>query len=244
MPQETEYAYSNLGIDLAGYILGRVSGKGFVPYVDALLKDEIGMQNTTLDMEKIEANPNRAVGHDSRLYKVPVEIPMIPAGGVYASANDMIRFVRYHMRNQESLAEMYRIPFPKPGQTEGYALGVEKWVRNGNQFLTHGGGGFGFLSAMIWYPKLKIGVVVLTNSGDTPTDFISPYALGTALLDGTINDPRSVYYALDMRGETPAYSNVPLIKFTFGLDFSFYISRCRPHARWRCWAEPHARQFF
>jgi hypothetical protein len=61
---------------------------------------------------------------------------------------------------------MYSIQFPAANQVQGYGLGLVKAPGYGDVVFTHGGGGFGFLSHMSWYPQFGIGIVVLTNSTD------------------------------------------------------------------------------
>ncbi len=43
-------------------------------------------------------------------------------------------------------------------------LGIGRGEKHDSYFLLHGGGGFGFLSFMVWYPGYGIGAVELTNS--------------------------------------------------------------------------------
>jgi CubicO group peptidase (beta-lactamase class C family) len=206
LPVGADYSYSNLGVDLAGYILGKVSGKGFQAYVDSFLNDQVGMTNSTVDMVKIESNPNRAVGHSSFIWRMPLQIPMIPSGGLYSSADDMAKFIQYHLKNKDLYKEMYEIPFAQKGQTEGYGLGVEKVLRNRTYMINHNGGGYGFSSSISFYPELKIGVVVLTNTADTPKGYIWPYDLGNSMLDSVINDPTTVYYSRMIAVDTNAAS--------------------------------------
>jgi hypothetical protein len=61
---------------------------------------------------------------------------------------------------------MYRVPFSSLEKEVGYGLGIDRWKRQGTLLLNHGGGGFGFLAFMGWYPALEIGIVTLTNSAD------------------------------------------------------------------------------
>lgn len=202
-PVGTGYAYSNLGIDLAGYILQTVSGQPFAQYVQDRLLLPLSMVNSSFDMAQIRANPNRAVGHSSPRPEVPLEIPMLAAGGLYTSANDMARFIQFHL-NQGSAAgqtvlspalldEMYTVPSPTEGNHEGYALGVARtqWHQGREAVIfSHGGGGFGFLSDMWWLPELKIGIVVLTNA----TDHHLKGELALNILNDFVYDPTSVYY--------------------------------------------------
>jgi hypothetical protein len=43
-------------------------------------------------------------------------------------------------------------------------LGIGVHEKHNSYYLTHSGGGFGFLTTMKWYPEYGIGCIVLTNS--------------------------------------------------------------------------------
>jgi CubicO group peptidase (beta-lactamase class C family) len=197
------YAYSNLGISLAGYILQKVSGQTFPSYVEDHLLHPLGMDNSSFDMDKIRLNPNRAIGHDKPLPKVPLEIPIVPEGGLYSSANDMAKFIQFELNrgsvNGQSLLrpalldEMYTVPAPAQGSPEGYGLGVARtgWYKGRNAILfSHGGGGFGFLSDLWWLPELKIGITVLTNSATHNLQG----SLALQILYDFVHDSSSLYY--------------------------------------------------
>jgi CubicO group peptidase (beta-lactamase class C family) len=174
-PVGHHYEYSNLGIDLAGYILQRASGIAFHRYARRHLLDPLGLHRTTFDQARIGHESNRALGHSRLLgHRLAVRIPMVAAGGLYTSIEDACRYMQFHLDEGGSLldpgllGEMYAVPFRPPGQVLGYGLGVASFERNGVLFRGHGGGGFGFLSDMSWAPGPAVGVVVLTNSVDHP----------------------------------------------------------------------------
>ena len=212
-PVGERYSYSNLGVDLAAHILEVLSGVPFDVYVKNELLKPLGMIDSTFNFDVIKKRKDRALGHSKGYAKVPLEVPMLAAGGLYTSAIDLATFVQFHLNRgvisstgvrllrPDILAEMYRIPFPVEGQTEGYALGIGMRTRNGHRYFSHGGGGFGFLSDMLWYPEAGLGIVVLTNSSDhqlqgvlahelldeflkTRTDWPIPSSIDDACVDG------------------------------------------------------------
>ncbi len=174
-PVGQRYSYSNLGVDLAGYILQVRSGMPFHQYVKEKLLDPIGMTASSFDMDYIKRTAQRAIGH-SLLPKEVVGVPMIPSGGLYTNARELARYVQFHLNggkvngtqliNDQLLRQMYQIPSPFPGQTDGYGLGLAIRRNHGTMCLDHGGGGFGFLSKMTWYPEFGLGIVMLTNSSE------------------------------------------------------------------------------
>lgn len=167
-------SYSNLGIDVAGYILQEVSGRPFWDYIRDEVLIPLGMQNSSTDWNVIKKSSNRAVGHSKGFDKVPFEFALIPSGGMYSSAKDMTEFLQFHLNkgtvkgkrvlSEDLLNEMYTIQFPEEGQRLGNGLGLGSFQRNNLRYFNHNGGGFGFLSHTTWYPDHNLGIVMLTNS--------------------------------------------------------------------------------
>jgi hypothetical protein len=176
-PVGTGYAYSNLGIDLAGYILERVEGRPFANVMRSSLLEPLGMGHSTFDRATIRSTANRAVGHIDPYPDPPLDVPMTAAGGLYTSAGDLARFLRFQLNGgaidgrvvlaRKWLDEMQTVPPPHAGEPAGYALGVvrHRW-NTWPDLLEHGGSGYGFLSDLWWVPEVGIGVGVLTNSQD------------------------------------------------------------------------------
>ncbi|WP_147264167.1 serine hydrolase domain-containing protein [Desertihabitans brevis] len=172
-PVGERYSYSNLGIDLAALVLQKVSGVGFPTYADRVVLQPLGLHRTTFDIARIEADPDRAVGH-SKSAPPRLAVPMLGAGGAYASVDDALRYIAFHLDRGRSLLapellrQMYEVPDASPGQRVGYGLGIDTGIWNGRLVRNHGGGGFGFLCDLAWDPMVGVGVAVLTNSDDHP----------------------------------------------------------------------------
>jgi CubicO group peptidase (beta-lactamase class C family) len=62
-PVGSGFAHSNLGIDLAGYILERVEHRPFADLVHDSLLGPLGMDRSTFDRPRIRADDNRAIPH-------------------------------------------------------------------------------------------------------------------------------------------------------------------------------------
>ena len=202
-PVGSGYAYSNLGIDLAGYILEQVWKKPFPAVMHDSLLAPLGMDHSTFDRAQVHATADRARGHDAGLLPPPVDSPMTAAGGLWASAADLARFLRFQLGDGSVdghtvldaalMQEMRTVPAPDAGAPAGYALGVARTHWRAGQYLdlfSHGGGGNGFLSDLWWLPQLRLGIAVLTNSSDH--DLQGALALG--ILRDLVTDPDSVYH--------------------------------------------------
>lgn len=197
-PVGERYSYSNLGVDLAGYILQTVSGKRFPDYMAESVFEPLDLKRSSMDWKVIREDGNRAIGHSEGYDKVPLEYGLIPSGGFYGSVEDVAEFVRFHLNEgrvgdrqiipRSILGEMYSIQFPMEGQIQGYGLGLTKYLRYGDCFYTHTGAGFGFRSHMSWYPQYGVGVVVLTNSTDNNLTVGFPYQVMNRVLQATIGE--------------------------------------------------------
>ena len=175
-PAGERFEYSNQGIDLAGYALEVTSGKPFADFMREELLAPLGMTVSTFDQAKATRTEGCAVGY---LSKRPVPIvngivlPLIAAGGLFASANDLARFIIFHLRGgagvakqilaQSFLQEMYAPQFTANDQMSGYGLGVYKAIQYNTVRLSHGGFGYGISAHYRFLPEHKIGVVLMTN---------------------------------------------------------------------------------
>jgi CubicO group peptidase (beta-lactamase class C family) len=181
-PVGTHYNYSNNGIDLAAHIVEVQAGMSFQQYVKTRLLDPLGMIHSSLDIDAIRAMPDRAIGHSAFFQQIPIS-PIMAAGGLYTSANDMARYLMFYLNlgkvnpgtaeetrvlNPDLIKTMYNGQFPASAD-QGYGLGLgfsRAHDATNTLEIQHGGGGFGFLSDVAWFPQLNFGVVWLSNTGD------------------------------------------------------------------------------
>jgi CubicO group peptidase (beta-lactamase class C family) len=177
-PVGYRYSYSNIGIDLAGYVLEKRSGRPFAACIRDKVLSPLGMTDSTLDPAVILKTEDRALGHLGLNVQIPggipVEIPMVPAGGVYTNILDMARYLMFHINEgrvdgrpllrDDLMRTMHSVAFPEPGQTFGYGLGIAVDHYGPEVFYSHGGGGYGFGSYMVMFPGLKVGIIYLANS--------------------------------------------------------------------------------
>ena len=162
-PVGERFAYANLGVDVAGYVLQKVTGMPFAECLKSMIFDPLGMTDSTCNAAVYAARANRADGHEDGYDKVPLQIPIVPSGGVYTSATDMARYALFHL-NRGSVSgkqllqtkfwnEMHSFAFAG----HAYGLGViRERARFGDTVIdefNHDGGGFGFVSAFSYYPQ-------------------------------------------------------------------------------------------
>ncbi|MBB6093974.1 CubicO group peptidase (beta-lactamase class C family) [Povalibacter uvarum] len=186
-PVGERYRYSNLGFDLAGYILQLRMGMPFAECVRRLIFEPLGMKGSTVATDEYASRSNRAVGHQKDHATVPLKTPLIPSGGVYTSARDIAAYSMLHLNRgrlngapllQEALwDEMHGFPFGGD-----YSLGViRKESRYGStdvRMLSHAGGGFGFGCVFQYCPIAGLAWVAMFNR---PVS--AAYGFGSKLID-------------------------------------------------------------
>ena len=186
-PVGERYRYSNLGFDLAGYILQRRSGVPFADWLKVMVFEPLGMNDSTAASAVYMKAANRAVGHEEGYVVVPLETPLIPSGGVYSSGRDMAAYCRFHINRgkvdgrtvlkEELWREMHAFPYGGD-----YSLGVIRTeLRHGStdiRLMSHRGGGFGFGSVFDYCPEAGLGWVALFNRPAS-----AAYRFGEQLID-------------------------------------------------------------
>jgi CubicO group peptidase (beta-lactamase class C family) len=186
-PVGERYRYSNLGFDLAGYILQVRSGMPFAAWLKTMLFEPLGMTDSTAATDIYVRRQDRAAGHEKGYTTVPLKTPLIPSGGVYTSARDMAAYCQFHLNRgmadgrvilQEALwNEMHGFSFGGD-----YGLGVIRTeLRYGNtsiRLLGHRGGGFGFGCVFDYCPQAGLAWVALFNR---PVS--AAYRLGEGLIE-------------------------------------------------------------
>jgi CubicO group peptidase (beta-lactamase class C family) len=170
------FEYSNQGIDLAGYALAVVSGEPFEAFMREEILVPLGMTTSTFNQPEATAKEACASGYLGKR-SVPIAngvvMPLVAAGGLFASANDLARFIIFHLQSGAPngkqilpatlLKEMYAPQFTAKNQISGYGLGIYKALQNDTVRFSHGGLGYGISTHYRFLPEHRIGIVLLTN---------------------------------------------------------------------------------
>lgn len=182
------FQYSNIMASGAGYVAGSL----YKPKVDlgaaydeAMRKkifEPLGMDSTTFDygaaLKGNHASPHawdvdgkQAVASMDLNYSIH---PHRPAGGVWTSAHDLIRYVQLELNkgklpNGKTLVSeknllARRKPYVKVGAYGSYGMGLQVDHRWGIPVVFHGGSMLGFKSDIVFLPEHGVGAVILTNS--------------------------------------------------------------------------------
>lgn len=167
-PAGERFEYSNQGINLAGYALEVSSRKPFADFMREEILVPLGMTISTFNQAEATNKEAYAVGY---LGKRAVPIvnglvhPLIAAGGLFASANDLARFVIFHLQcgagigkqiiSQKFFQEMYAPQFTAENQMSGYGLGIYKAIQNDTVRFSHGGLATASRRTIVFCPNIK-----------------------------------------------------------------------------------------
>ncbi len=171
-PPGTEFHYSNNGPVVLGLVIEAVTGISYYDYVREHIYGPAGMSSAD-HYDKLERDSGKAIGY----YRPPGADAMqsnqeglgnigSPAGGGYASAQDMLRFAQAlydgRLLDQRMVA---MVTSNKLDQGDGFGYGYlfgDQEV-NGRRYIGHNGGAPGINAEFSVFPELGITVIVLSN---------------------------------------------------------------------------------
>lgn len=181
------FQYSNLMASAAGYLGAhfyapeRELGAAYDQAMEELIFQPLGMTSTTFDMARA-IKGNYALPHAFNPEGKPALARMDnnysivahrPAGGVWTSAHDLIRYVQLELGkgvldgkrivSEQNIVER-RKPQIATAEEESYGMGLSVNKRYGVTAIHHGGSLFGYKSDLMYFPDHGVGAVLLTNS--------------------------------------------------------------------------------
>ncbi len=160
-----KFSYSNAGAQLVGYILERVYGMPYQELLKKKLLNRLGMKGTTISLDTHQ-KVRLARGYDEKGHQMPeIEGQLQGAGAIKSSVNDMLKYARWGMSDEDAAAKLSHEPTFTSGS---YSAGLN-WqiVRSGTDRLIWQEGNIdGFNSLCLVEPERMLGLVVLANEED------------------------------------------------------------------------------
>lgn len=170
------FEYSNIGMGLLGHALSSRSGKSYEEMIKDLICSKLNMPNTSISLSD-EMALNFASGHHLAQEVDHWDIlGLAGTGALRSNIKDMANFLVANMNGSKSpvhalLCQCHQQQYsPMPA----FAVGLGWMLSTSNQaeLVWHNGGTGGFRSYLGFNPKLKKGVVILSNSTeDWPDEF-------------------------------------------------------------------------
>jgi CubicO group peptidase (beta-lactamase class C family) len=174
----TAFSYSNAGYILLGAMIEKVAGQDYYTFVRETVFKRAGMAAS--DFFELDAStPNLAEGYadgpkGTRVNNVLLlGVKGMPAGGAYASVEDMLRFstaLRSEKLVKRSTRDLMWKGVTVPGHEDGdYGYGCTLGSYNGAKIVGHGGGWSGVTNVFEMLPEHGATIVILSNYDSNPT---------------------------------------------------------------------------
>jgi CubicO group peptidase (beta-lactamase class C family) len=182
------FQYSNIMASGAGYVAGYLYnpklelGTAYDQAMSKKIFEPLEMNSTTFDYARA-LKGNHATPHaydaDGKQRVASMDLnysihPHRPAGGVWTSAHDLIRYIQMELAKgklpngkvlvSETSLLARRKPYVKVGAHGSYGMGLQVDNRWGTPVVFHGGSMLGFKSDILFLPEFGVGAVILTNS--------------------------------------------------------------------------------
>ncbi len=173
----TRFAYTNLGPDVAAYVVEKVVGEPFEHYVARTWFQPLGMTGAAyLDGSETRVNLATAYRMGGGVAEPHFNVLTRPAGAIVASPRDMANLVEFFLSRgsfrgkrllpAEAIDRMERPTSTyaaAAGQAIGYGLGNATSVWRNWVFHGHGGSVPGALSEMNYLPDQGVGYALMIN---------------------------------------------------------------------------------
>ena len=191
----TKWNYSNSGYVLVGAIIEAASGEAWHAYLQRALFRPLGMTSTgyAADPKLVERQVKPySYDKDKLMPARPLSLTQPhAAGSLLSTADDLLKWTRALHEGRVINNALYTQMTTPAGSAQevGYGYGIFREKLRTFPMLTHGGGIFGFISALNYVPGPDITVVVLENddqdddrrggdSADTAARKLAAMALG------------------------------------------------------------------
>jgi len=177
------WSYTNSGFNLAGRMIEKVMDKPFEDVMRYKLIEPAGLENTVQFAHEAITYPV-AVGHthpdpddEGNLEiarKYPLPRTSQAAGGIIATAEDVLKFARMHLDfgvangnrilSESTVKEMQTTQTKAANMADEWGLGWMIFDLSGTKGIGHGGTTNGFQAVMRAVPESNFAIAILTNS--------------------------------------------------------------------------------
>lgn len=213
------FAYTNVTHMLAERIVARQFGaEDWDSVVQQEIFDELGMGDSSLTAEAIEAASNHSRGH-RWTPQGSVEVPFTPffpyafgaAGAINSTVEDLAPWVRLHLgegmyegRRIVSAENLAVTKTPRIGISDraAYAMGWVIQMTPNGRIVWHNGGTTSYGAYIGMAPDRDVGVIVLSNQ----TNVGLPDAIGEWVLDRMLGNPEVDHAAIRLAAVLAAAS--------------------------------------
>ncbi len=192
----TRFKYCNSGYFLLGEIVAKVSGKSFAQYLETEFFQPLAMTSTGI-YDNANVPDAMATGYswEDEKYELALNWDMSWAGGagaMYSTVGDLHRWNAalyggqvINANSLKAAATPFKLPAGANSSNYGYGLLISKYRRI--PIISHSGGLNGWMADLLYFPKQKCTVAVLTNASQAAPE-LTPQFISRKLADLTLDD--------------------------------------------------------
>lgn len=178
--------YSNLNFELLGLALENVTGLSYAEYMQQAIFNPLNMPSTSLS--KPDSDSHAVLPPGDNYWDVDEGI-QAPTGGIYSSAADMSKFVRYILTHYNALAtgvnwfnpasyaaglqNFYGMPFEIFRSNEALATKANGGKGRPVTFTTKGGAVPGYYSQIVMLEEYGLGFTFLVAGVETGSELLT-----------------------------------------------------------------------
>ncbi|WP_211745838.1 serine hydrolase domain-containing protein [Paenibacillus sp. Marseille-Q4541] len=198
----TDWSYCTDAYMIAADLYEKVSGQRWDKYIEDVLFKKLDLKRTTLHAENIYKDENSALYYcsnqeilhhvtkpnlDMDVFECPYPINSLgaPMGFIYSTANDLGKYLSSYMSEAPFISQAMMNPMYEPvwhfDRETGYGLGWGTREEGNLLIIEHGGGFHGISAYVCMVPSERLGVVVVSNHDETPSQEICYTVLDTLL---------------------------------------------------------------
>ena len=192
----TRYEYTSLDYSLLALVIEKVTRTTFENYLKQNIFIPAQMKSTRVDKQQ-EIVPNRVKGYEKDYERKFRNAPLadlsikIAGGGLISTAEDLLMFAKSVLDGKiikrTTLDFMSKQTRLKNGKLIDYGLGFAlNYESDSLKSISHTGGGTGFTTMLLIYPKLNIAAVHLVNISDHNLDLPAEDLIRIELTDKNI----------------------------------------------------------
>ncbi|KAJ6031295.1 beta-lactamase family protein [Penicillium herquei] len=187
-PQK-ETSYSNLGFDLLGQVLAKVTGMKYEDYINEAIFKPLGLYETSFTVPAASVAASAGSGSDWGVDEGSDN----PSAGIYSSSSDMIKFLRWVLKNHKEITPSLNWFQPAAWNTGSHSLLGYPWeifrttsilpsTKRPVTFYTKGGGLTDYYSYSFIIPQYDL-VIFMGVAGDLSalntifTDVLNPLVI-------------------------------------------------------------------
>ena len=216
-PPDWSFIYSNLGYELAAYLITQISGINYSEYIQKNIFLPLGMYNSLVYRRGLDVK-NRALCYNRNFQPLPDYHASYPgAEDIFFSAHDLILFAMFHLKNhlpeQNAILSDKSIDKMKefnPPNNKRYSLGWSfdvDWTSYRSVY--HGGSGPGSGNIMRLFPSENLAFVILCNTSGLEDHIIEIHNdICDALVPGFVEEEEKEIQEKPQQEQSPVEEKV------------------------------------